>query len=309
VYCSAKCRANDPDFKKSITDKYGKHPGHTEEAINKRKQTCTKKYGVEFPLQDKAIHQRTKDTSINRHGGILRGSPEVNKKINDTMVKKYGVQYSSQSVDLLKKQLQTNMDRYGVKYPLQCGFIKEKQEATNFKLSGTKGSSQRHMVNSIPLLENYDWLYNQYITQNKPTTQIAKEVGNVYYGTVINYLRKHKIDIIYNIGFSKISVFWLEQIMKKENIYIQHSKNIGEYKIPGTRFKADGYCIETNTIYEFHGDRFHGNPNVFDLYDQCHPFNDKTASELYQTTIEREHKIKELGYNLVVMWESDFDNR
>ena len=32
-------------------------------------------------------------------------------------------------------------------------------------------------------------------------------------------------------------------------------------------YKVDGYCYETNTVYEFHGDYWHGNPIVFDSDD------------------------------------------
>lgn len=33
----------------------------------------------------------------------------------------------------------------------------------------------------------------------------------------------------------------------------------------------------------------------------------KTMGTLYKRTINREQKIKELGYNLVIMWESDWN--
>lgn len=46
-------------------------------------------------------------------------------------------------------------------------------------------------------------------------------------------------------------------------IIFQHGGNDGEYHIPETNYKADGYCKETNTIYEFHGDFWHGNPYIF----------------------------------------------
>ncbi len=108
--------------------------------------------------------------------------------------------------------------------------------------------------------------------------------------------------------YSNKSIEWLESIIEKENIYIQHALNGGEYRIPGTRFSADGYCKNTNTIYEFQGDAFHGNPNKYKNTDCCHPRNkDVTACELYQKTIERENKIKSLGFNLIVMWESDWN--
>ena len=34
---------------------------------------------------------------------------------------------------------------------------------------------------------------------------------------------------------------------------IQHAGNVGEYRIPGVGFFMDGYCQDTNTVYEFHG--------------------------------------------------------
>jgi hypothetical protein len=109
--------------------------------------------------------------------------------------------------------------------------------------------------------------------------------------------------------YSNKCIEWLETIIESENIYIQHAVNVGEFKIIGTNnYHADGYCAETNTIYEFHGDAWHGNPDVYNPGDMCYP-KDKslTAGELYQKTIERENKIKSLGFNLIVMWENDWN--
>jgi len=61
------------------------------------------------------------------------------------------------------------------------------------------------------------------------------------------------------------------------------------------------------TIYEFHGDCFHGNPDLFEGHEQCHPYKKLKAKELYDKTKERENKIISLGYNLVTIWENDFD--
>jgi len=104
--------------------------------------------------------------------------------------------------------------------------------------------------------------------------------------------------------YSKMQIEWLNFIAKKDNIIIQHAENEGEYIIPNTRFKADGYCKETNTVYEFHGDYWHGNPLKF---DQNEEFKDGiTFGELYEKTIEREKQIKDMGFNLIVMWENDW---
>lgn len=94
--------------------------------------------------------------------------------------------------------------------------------------------------------------------------------------------------------------------MDASGLFIQHAMNGGEYCIPNTRYRVDGYCSENNTVYEFHGDCFHGNPDVFAPEEYCHPFNNKTAGELYSATKHRENEIISLGYNLVVVWESDY---
>lgn len=97
--------------------------------------------------------------------------------------------------------------------------------------------------------------------------------------------------------------------MLKENIHIRHILNHpnGEYKIPGTRYRADGYCEETNTIYEFHGDCWHGNPEIYAPDDYLNFYRpDTPASVLYQETIEKEKYIQDQGYNLIVIWRSNY---
>ena len=58
----------------------------------------------------------------------------------------------------------------------------------------------------------------------------------------------------------------------------------------GKLIKLDGYDPVTNTIYEFHGDYWHGNPERFDPKD-INKNNKKTFGELYQNTINREKMI------------------
>jgi hypothetical protein len=106
--------------------------------------------------------------------------------------------------------------------------------------------------------------------------------------------------------YSKQQIQWLECISNLKGIYIQHALNNNEYIIPTTNFKADGYCKETNTIYEFHGDYWHGNPKRFDN-NKINKNVKCTFGELYKNTLLREEQIKSLGYNLVVMWESDWN--
>ncbi len=107
-------------------------------------------------------------------------------------------------------------------------------------------------------------------------------------------------------GYSKSQIEWLLQLEGQYGITIEHALSPGgESHIPGIG-KIDGYCRELNTVFEYHGDFWHGNPAV-------HPVdavNERTGTkfgDLYQRTIDRDNKIISLGYNLVVKWETDMD--
>lgn len=111
-------------------------------------------------------------------------------------------------------------------------------------------------------------------------------------------------------NYSKKAVEWLTQIERQERISIQHAGKGYEYKIPGTRFYVDGFCYDNNTVYEFHGNAFHGNPRMYMPTDTCHPYDVKlTAGLLYEKTLKREHKLISLGYKLVIMWEDVWDSQ
>jgi len=103
--------------------------------------------------------------------------------------------------------------------------------------------------------------------------------------------------------YSKMAIEWLNYMSQKLGITIQHAENGGEILIPGTRFKADGFY--GNTVFEFNGDYWHGNPRVFPG-DKLNVVNGKTMKELYEKTLERKQEIERLGYEYVEMWEFDW---
>jgi hypothetical protein len=77
-------------------------------------------------------------------------------------------------------------------------------------------------------------------------------------------------------------------------------------RVGGKRYFVDGYNPSTNTLYEFYGDFWHGNPKKFNG-DKINSFTGKTFGELYQNTCEREQMLLQLGYKVVSIWESDFN--
>ena len=69
----------------------------------------------------------------------------------------------------------------------------------------------------------------------------------------------------------------------------------------------DGFDETTNTMYEFYGDYWHGNCSKFDPNKMNYSVK-KTFIQLYNATMKREALIKSAGYNLVAIWESDYED-
>ena len=110
-------------------------------------------------------------------------------------------------------------------------------------------------------------------------------------------------------GCSKKQLAWIAYLEETtEGGPIQHKLNGGEFRIPGTRYHADGWRPSTNTIYEFHGTLWHGHPSHPDyIEDVPHPvISNKTWGQVYKDTLKKEQKIIDLGFNLVVMWEHEW---
>ena len=59
-------------------------------------------------------------------------------------------------------------------------------------------------------------------------------------------------------------------------------------------------------VSEFYGDYFHGNPMKY-AYDEYNKTTDSTFGTLYKNTISREKNIKRAGFNIISIWENDFD--
>ena len=74
------------------------------------------------------------------------------------------------------------------------------------------------------------------------------------------------------------------------------------------RFLVDGFNPETNTIYEFNGDKWHGNPKIYNPED-IDPLIKKSYLELHQKTLNKELALKNAGFNVISIWEYDWINK
>ena len=124
------------------------------------------------------------------------------------------------------------------------------------------------------------------------------------------FLKPDTIGLITNGGnycnnrYSKKTLMWLLHIEETEGVKIMHCRNGREYKQPEIpRFSVDGYCPDTNTVYDFFGCFWHGHT--------CQPFRDvatlsgETMAERYERTITRLEQITRAGYQVKVQWECE----
>jgi hypothetical protein len=108
-------------------------------------------------------------------------------------------------------------------------------------------------------------------------------------------------------GYSKAALEWLNYVEKFGNIKIQHAQNGGEYKIPGTAYSADGYWLQNNTIFEFHGCVWHGCNVCYSENNSDHPRDNRPNKYFLDKTNKRKNELQQLGYNVFEIWEHDWN--
>lgn len=98
---------------------------------------------------------------------------------------------------------------------------------------------------------------------------------------------------------SKIEVQWLDFLNIPQE-YRQKSITINSKK-----YRIDAFNPITNTVYEFYGDYWHGNPKI---YNPAHinTHNKFLFRELYNKTLLREEIYKNFNYKIISIWEADF---
>ena len=99
---------------------------------------------------------------------------------------------------------------------------------------------------------------------------------------------------------SKKEKLWLDSLnvpIKNRNVFL---------KINNKKYNVDGLDLLNNTIYEFNGDYWHGNPKIFNSKD-LNKNNKTTFGSLYKKTILKEKAFIDAGYKVVSIWEADWD--
>ena len=153
-------------------------------------------------------------------------------------------------------------------------------------VKGCYGKSKNISKENLALSYNKEWLSKE--NETKTLHEISNDLG----------YNKHRMS-------SRFKELDIKPILHKESLKEKEwldSLGITERQYPIANYKVDGYDPETNTVYEFLGDYWHGNPEVYDP-DEYNKSCSKTFGQLFDETNKRLEHIKSLGYNIITKWE------
>lgn len=117
--CSRKCMGLNPETiekkKQTCIKKFGYDNAFKSlEIQEKTKKTCLEKYGVENPFASEGVKRKIKQHNIEKYGGNSpMCSKEIQEKSKNTCLEKYGVEYSSQNKQVKEASKNTCLERYG----------------------------------------------------------------------------------------------------------------------------------------------------------------------------------------------------
>lgn len=127
-----------------------------------------------------------------------------------------------------------------------------------------------------------------------------------------NFLLENSIGIIPQGGYrmgdrqSRIAIKWMLWVEHDQGVQIQHAGNAREKRL-ANNILVDGYCENTNTVYNFHGCYFHGCARCFpDQTAELSACKNESMFLRREKTTACAAKIRSLGHNLIEMWECDF---
>ena len=246
-HCCRDCTIKDKDVmeksKQTCLDRYGvENAFQSEEKKQKIKETLLKRYGNNHPMYCKEIVERLQETNIERYGNVcsLHGE-NVSKLVKKNNLEKYGVENAGGSKESIEKIKQTTLERYGVEYYTQSKEYKDKY-------------------------------YSEYLPKLEKTCE--ERFGTKNFSSSNEY-RNRQEDIVKKIYTVKKENNSFGKKTKVEQEFEQYLINNGidyEYQYMSEQypFKCDFYIKKYDLYIEIQGTWHHGK----------HPFNENDVNDI-----------------------------
>ena len=106
--------------------------------------------------------------------------------------------------------------------------------------------------------------------------------------------------------WGKTASEWLEWEASQIGKDIRHKYNGKEKRIGQRQLPVDGWCAQTNTVYQFHGCYWHGHECMEEQGVAKNEKNGKTMEQLRKETVKNSNYIRQCGYQLVELWECEW---
>ena len=145
------------------------------------------------------------------------------EKIKKTMVKKYGIEYASQSQIFKDKIKATNLKTYGFEYGFQSEEVKDKRKVTNLEKYGFENPLQREEIKEKYRQTNLKKYGVEYPVQCQEIYE--KQDKNSY------YLKDYKMPSGIIIKIQGYEHYALNELLQKENI-IENEIKTGSKNVP-----------------------------------------------------------------------------
>lgn len=260
------------------------------------------------------INAKTKVIIICKKHGEFEQNP--NNHLNGKGCFECACDYKrSNKIDFINKSIKIHNDKYDYsfieyikvtsKVKIICKIHGEFLQTPNYHLSG-KGcprcckaikimDTEEFLIRAnLRHNDRYDYSCAKYINSRENINIICK-----IHGVFSQIPRNHLI----GNGCPKCGTLY----GVKENKWLD-SFNCINRQIKIDRYIVDGYDPLSKTIYEFNGDFWHGNPKKYKPND-INTINGKRFGDLWKMTMDKKESLEKLGYNVISIWESVFDNR
>ena len=145
-----------------------------------------------------------------------------------------------------KKRSITMKNKYGVEFNSQRDDVK--------KIISDKMTKKYLSDEVLQKLKSIDWLTNEYETKARSAVDIAKEL-NIYYGTVIEYLKKYNFTIRPNSNYSLEEKEIVEFLKSLNLIIVENDRSLID-------FELDIYIPSKKIAIEYNGLYWHSSPIV-----------------------------------------------
>ena len=192
--------------------------------------------------------------------------------------------------------------------------IKLKQGCNKCIIDSRK-MSINHFIKKSNEVHNHKYNYDNVVYVNSQTKVIitCSDHGDFEQNPRDHIHKKSGCPKCANKGFSRMAIEWLQEIEQTKKIKLRHALHKqGEFRVTykdnnnrNRYYYIDGYHVATKTIYEFHGDMWHGNPKIYNPED-VNRVSKVTYGMLMKKTLHKEMRLRNMGYKYVCIWESEY---